>query len=220
MESSTYPDKKYIESSRMWVNVAAHSEKTHEVDANVGGKRVTVCSAYWNIPCEAHSKCYSASGQFEPKITGLPTTVYTDSTGKEIGRVVGGKSSSELVKLQKDYLEKIPGEKIPAGEWNAAKKFIEEAESEFAKGEWKKAVETFTRVSKMARKPLKDKGAEGLAKLNEKGRELIAEAKGKVETEKEEAKKILKMVVSDFKPLECSKEAATALKEIPADEKK
>lgn len=219
MEASTYPDKKYIESSRMWVNVAAHSEKTHQVDAMIAGKRVTVCSAYWNIPCEAHSKCYSASGMFEG-IKGLPTTVYTDADGKEIGRAVGGKSASELIKMQKDLLEKIPGEKISADEWSAAKKLIEDADSDFAKSDWKKAVEGYTRVSKMARKVLKDKGAEGLAKLDEKGKELITEAKGKVETDKEAARKILKMVINDFKGLSCVKEATAALKEIPADEKK
>jgi len=219
MESSTYPDKKYIESSRMWVNVAAHSEKTHQVDAIVGGKQVTVCSAYWNIPCEAHSKCYSAANQFE-NIKGLPTTVYTDADGKEIGRAVGGKSASELIKMQKDLLEKIPGDKISIDEWNQAKKMIEDAESYFAKMEWKKSVEGYTRLSKQPKKLWKDKASEGLAKLNEKGRELIADAKGKAETEKEEAKKILKLVASDFKPLDCSKEAAAALKEIPADEKK
>jgi len=219
MESSTYPDKKYIESSRMWVNVAAHSEKTHQVDAMIGGKRVTVCSAYWNIPCEAHSKCYAASSQFEG-ISGLPTTVYAGPDGKEIGRAVGGKSASELIKMQKDLLDKIPGEKISSDEWNTAKKLVEEADSEFAKGEWKKAIEDYTKVSRMPRKVLKDKGTEGLTKLDEKGKELIAEAKGKVETDKETAKKILKMVINDFKPLPCTKEATTALKDIPADEKK
>jgi hypothetical protein len=219
MEASTYPDKKYIESSRMWVNVAAHSEKSHAVDAMVAGKRVTVCSAYWNIPCEAHSKCYSASSQFE-NIKGLPTTVYTDAAGKEIGRAVGGKSASELVKMQKDLLEQIPGEKLHATEWQAAKKLVDEAESAIGKTEWKKAVELYTRVGKLRAKVYKEKGAEGLAKLDEKGRELIEEAKGKVETEKEEAKKLLKMVINDFKGLACSKEATAVLKEIPADEKK
>src|SRR5262245_1665286 len=219
MEASTYPDKKYIESSRMWVNVAAHSEKTPHGDAIIGRKQVTVCSAYWNIPCEAHSKCYSASNQFE-NIKGLPTTVYTDADGKEIGRAVGGKSASELIKMQKDLMEKIPGEKISIDEWNQAKKMLEEADSSLAKGEWKKAVESFTKVSKRPQKLFKDKGTEGLGKLEEKGRELIADAKGKVETNKEEAKKILKIVINDFKPLACSKEATAALKEIPADEKK
>src|SRR5262245_36077622 len=219
MESSTYPDKKYIEASRMWVNVAAHSEKTHEVEAIVGGKKVTVCSAYWNIPCEAHSKCYGASGKFE-NIKGLPTTVYTDSDGKEIGRAVGGKGASELIKMQKDLLEKIPGDKINVDTWNQVKKLMTDGDSAFAKGEWKDAIKDYTLVTKQQPKTLKDKGAEALAKVNEKGREFITTAKGKIETEKEEAKKILKMVVADFKGCECSKEAATALKEIPADEKK
>ena len=61
MESSTYPNSKFIESTRMWVNVAAHTEKGHEVDAVIGGKRVTVCDKYWNIPCESHSKSYAGA---------------------------------------------------------------------------------------------------------------------------------------------------------------
>ena len=219
MESSTYPNKAYIESSRMWVNVAAHQEKTHEVDAVIGGKKVTVCTAYWNIPCEAHAKCYGASGKFEG-ITGLPTTVYTDPDGKEIGRTVGGKGASELIKMQKDLLEKIPGDKISVDVWNQVKKLMADGDSAFAKGEWKEAIKDYTIVSKQREKTLKEKGAEALSKVNEKGREFIAEAKGKIETEKEEAKKILKMVAADFKPLDCSKEATNALKEIPADEKK
>jgi hypothetical protein len=150
----------------------------------------------------------------------VPATIFADPEGKEIGREVGGKSASELIKTQKDLLEKISGDKISVVEWNQAKKLLEEAESEFAKGDWKKSVQGFTRVSKMARKALKEKGTEGLNRLNAKGRELIAEAKGKIEMDKEAAKKILRMVISDFKPLECVKEATAALKEIPADEKK
>lgn len=219
MESSTYPDKKYIEASRMWVNVAAHSEKTHEVEAIVGGKKVTVCSAYWNIPCEAHFKCYGASSKYEG-ITGLPTTVYTDPDGKEIGRAVGGRSASELIKMQKEYLEKIPGDKISIDAWNQVKKLMADGDSAFAKGEWKDAIKSYTIVSKQPQRTFKDRGAEALGKVNEKGREFITEAKGKIETDKEGAKKILKMVVADFKGCDCSKEAATVLKEIPADEKK
>lgn len=220
MESSTYTDKKYIEASRMWVNVAGHSEKTHEVDAIVGGKKVTVCASYWNIPCEHHSKCYSEARSKYDGITGVPATIYADSEGKEIGRAVGGRSASELIKMQKDLLEKIPGDKISADEWNHARKLVADADSAFAKGEWKDSVKGFSMLSKSPKKALKEKGAEGLSKLNEKGRGLIADAKGKIETEKEEAKKILRMVAADFKPLECSKEATAALKEIPADEKK
>ena len=210
MESSTYPNKKYIESSRMWVNVACHREKTHEVEALVGGKKVTVCTAYWNIPCKAHSDCYNASGNY-PGITGLPTTVFTDPDGKEIGREVGGKSASELAKIQEKLLEKIPGEHISSTEWTAVKKQLSDAEAFMEKSEWKKAVEAYTKISKNPKKSLKELSTEGLGKL---------EAKGKVETEKDEAKKILNMVATNFAPLQCSKDAKTALKEIPADEKK
>jgi len=219
MESSTYTDKKYIESSRMWVNVAAHGEKTHEVEAMINGKKVTVCSAYWNIPCSYHSACYSASSKF-PGITGLPTTVYADPDGKEIGREVGGKSASELIKIQEKLFEKIPGDKISAVEWSQAAKLLADADAAFEKGEWKKAVEGYTKVSKLSKKALKEKGTAGLEKLETKGREIIAEAKEKIATDKEAAKRLLRSVADDFKPLSCSKEAAAALKDLPADEKK
>ena len=213
MESSTYPDRKYIESSRMWVNVAAHRETGHEVDAVIGAKKVTVCDRYWNLACAAHSTAYSDLGRKYEGITGMPTTVYADPEGKELAREVGGKGASELVKLQEGLLAKIPGEKISIVEWNAAKKLLEEADEAFAKSQWKKAIETFTKVSKFAKKALKEKGNEGLVRVEAKGAEMVADAKKKLESEKEEALKILKSIAADFKPLGCAKEAAALLKE-------
>ncbi|HEY3226055.1 MAG TPA: hypothetical protein VGK61_03545 [Planctomycetota bacterium] len=220
MESSTYTDKKYIEASRMWVNVACHNETGHEVDAMIAGKKVTVCERYWNIPCDAHSKGSSAARGKYTGITGVPCTVYADPEGKELSREVGGKSASELIKIQEKVLEKVPGDHVSVVEWNQAAKLLADADAAFEKGEWKKAVEGYTRVSKLPKKVLKEKGTAGLDKLETKGRELITEAKEKIATDKEAARKLLRKVADDFKPLACAKEAAAALKEIPADEKK
>jgi len=220
MESSTYTDKKFIEASRMWVNVACHSETGHEVDAIIGGKKVSVCERYWNLPCDAHSKGSSGARSKYTGITGVPCTVYADPEGKELEREVGGKSASELIKVQEKLLEKVPGEKISVVEWSQAAKLLADADAAFEKEEWKKAVEGYTKVSKLPKKALKEKGAAGLEKADAKGKELIAQAKEMIATDKEAAKKLLSKVANDFKPLPCSKEAAAALKEIPADEKK
>lgn len=213
MESSTYPDDKFILASRNWVNVICHSEVGHEVDAVIGGKLVTVCKRYWNIPCSAHADCYKqARSQYEG-ITGVPCTILASPDGKEIERVAGGRAASEMVKSMDKVFAGIPGDKISAVEWRQVSLLLETGDKHVEKGEYKKANESYTKITKMSKKALKEKGAEALEKLNKKGEELIEEAKGKLESEKADALKLLKKVADEFKPLACSKTAAELLKE-------
>lgn len=212
MESSTYPDKKFIEASRNWVNVICHSEVGHEVDAVIGGKLVAVCKRYWNIPCSAHSDCYKQARSKYEGITGVPCTILASPDGKELERIGGGRAASEMAKSMEKVYAGIPGDKIGAVEWRQVALLLETGDKHIEKGEYKKANEAFTKISKMSKKALKEKGAEALEKLNKKGEELIEEAKGKLESEKDAAVKILKKVADEFKPLACSKAAAELLK--------
>src|SRR5262245_1067807 len=122
MESSTYTDKKFIEASRNWVNVVAHTESGHEVEAMVGGKKVTVCERYWNIPCSVHSDAYKQARNKYEGISGVPCTVLASPEGKELERQAGGKSASELSKAMEKVFAGVPGEKIGAVEWKGTKK--------------------------------------------------------------------------------------------------
>jgi len=219
MESSTYTDKKFIAASRNWVNVAAHTESGHEVDALIQGKRVTVCEHYWNIPCKAHATCYQQARNKFDGISGVPATVFTSPEGKELDRAVGGKSASEMINTMDDVYAKIPGEKLGAVEWRMANKLVEEGDAAFEKGEWKKSVEAFTKITRLPKKALKEMATPGLEKLETKGRELIEDANNKI-GEPEEKRKLLRKVAEEFKPLSCSKEAAAALKAMPPPEKK
>ncbi len=215
MESSTYPDKKLIEQSRNWVNVICHSGTAHQVDAIVGGKQVTVCKAYWGIPCSVHDDMYKKASSKYPDITGVPCTVFASPDGKEIERKAGGMSGSELAKKMEKILAGIPGEKLSAVEWKYAKQIVDQGDAHLEKGEYRKANEAYTKVSKLPKKALKDQGAAALEKLNAKGLELIEEAKGKLESEKDAALKLLKKVADEFKPLACSKDAAELIKANP-----
>jgi hypothetical protein len=218
MESSTYTDRKFIEASRAWVNVAAHEDVGHEVDAQVQGRKVTVCEHYWNIPCKSHQASYHQTRKQFEKIKDMPVTVLAAPNGKELGRELGLKSSSELMKSMEKVFNQVPGEKVGAVEWRQALKLVADGDAAFEKGEWKKSVEALLKVTKLPKKALKDLGAPGIQKLETKGRELIEDANQKL-GEPEEKRKLLKKVVEDFKPLSCAKEAAAALQAMPPPKK-
>jgi len=218
MESSTYTDKKFIAASRGWVNVAAHEDVGHEVDAVISSKKVTVCEHYWNVPCKSHQSSYHQTRGKFGEIKTVPVTILCAPNGKELDRIQGGKGASELLKPMEKAFEQVPGEKIGAVEWTQAVKLVAEGDAAFEKGEWKKSVDAFVRVSKLPKKALKDLSSAGIEKLEAKGRELIEDANQKL-GEPEEKRKLLAKVATEFKPLSCSKEAATALKDMPPDKK-
>jgi len=212
MESSTYPDKKVIEMSRNFVNVVAHSETGHEKEVIFGGKKVSWCSRYWGIACEAHSKCYQEARSKYDGISGVPCTVFADPSGKELFREAGGMAGSELVKKMQEALTKVPGEKVHYDLWAGTRKNLADGDASFEKGEYKKAIEAWNKVVKMKQKAIKELGEAALKRAEDKGSEMLEDARSKVESDKEEAKKILKTLSEQFKPLEVSKKALDLLK--------
>ncbi|MBI2933055.1 MAG: hypothetical protein HYY16_15535 [Planctomycetes bacterium] len=212
MESSTYPNDKLIAMSRNFVNVVCHHETGHDREVVIGREKKLMCSKYWGIACDVHSRLYQEAGNTYEGITGVPCTVFADPTGKELFREAGGLGASELIDQMEKALKQVPGEKIPYEIWAAAKKQVADGEAAFAKEDFKKAVEAWTKVAKMKLKGVKALGEEALKKAEEKGNELLQEGESKIESEKEEAKKILKKVADQFKPLECAKKAAELLK--------
>jgi len=223
MESSTYPDKKVIAASRNFVNLVGHSETTHGTkEVVVGREKKKMCKAYPGIACEQHVKCYEASSKFEFEggRIGMPVTIFCDPSGKEL-KEVGRKNSmgsSELIKKMDEATAKVPGEKIGYDAWNGARKLLADGDAAFEKEEYKKAIDAFAKVQKMKQKALKALGDEAMKRVEERGDARLKEAQEKIESDKEEAKKLLKKVAEQFKPLECAKKAADALKAL--EEKK
>jgi hypothetical protein len=211
MSESTYTDSKVIELSKSFVNLVAHQETTHGThEAVVGREKAKLCNEYYDIPCDVHTKATSAIGKFFNGTFGTPTTVFCDPSGKELSRLVGGASSSELMKKMNESLGKVSGDHVALGLWHQAHQFVSEAEAAAQKSDYHKAVEAYSRIAKMSKGAwFKDTSKEGLDKMNQAGEERLKEALALEAVE--EKKKALRKVADDFKPLPCSLEAKKEL---------
>lgn len=208
MQSSTYTDKKYIEASRFWVNVALHAQGGHEVDATVAGKKVTVCNRYWNIPCSAHVVTDQSVRKYVKDLPEAPAVVFVlPSEMKELGRVVGVKTAGELIKAQDAILKGFSGSKVSSVEWNKAMKIMEEGDAHFAKQEWVKAYKTYSRVYE---KPIRATDyhealvllrASGLQKVDDVAGSRISEVLTLVRKDRTAAYKMARRIISDFEGL-------------------
>lgn len=217
MESSTYVDAKFIAASRNCVNIVGHQDTKHgSRELMVGKEKKTFCNAYWNIPCDVHVKGYAASSHFELGGTiGMPCTIMADPEGKEIKSVPhknGAMSTGELMKMIDAAVAAVPGEHIGYADWSSAQKLFSDGDAAFEKEDYRKAIDSWTKLQKMKQKALKEMGDEAMKRAEERGNAQLDEAQKKIDTDKEEAKKLLKKIVDGFKPLECSKKAAEALK--------
>lgn len=216
MATSTYTDPKAIAASKNCVNVVSHGDTGHgtrEVIVN-GREKKTWCKEYWGISCDVHVEGGKAVGKFMNGSYGTPTTILCDPDGKEISRKPGAIGGGELVKMITEALAKIPGEKILGQDWFPSKKAITDAEEAFGKEDYKKAIELAAKVAKHKLKGVAALAEETQKKIAEKGEALFEEAKGKVESDKPEAKKLLKKIADTFKGLDVAKKAADLLKEL------
>jgi hypothetical protein len=210
MAESSFTDPKVIEASKSFVNLIAHRETGHgEKETLVGREKMKLCTDYYTIPCETHTKAWSAVGKFFQGSFGTPTTVFADPAGTEIDRKVGSASGSELLKLMNAALAKVKGDKIHLTAWSLAKKGVTDGDALLEKKEYRKAVEAYSKVSKLKGKAIAEMGDGGLKRAGEAGEALLKEA---LEIADAAAKrKALQKIVDDFKPLEVSTKAKKEL---------
>ncbi|MBI2901746.1 MAG: hypothetical protein HYY17_16295 [Planctomycetes bacterium] len=213
MAESSYTDRKVIDFSRNFVNVIAHNEAEHkEREVQIGKEKKSLCEEFYTIPCEVHRKGYGAVNKFFSGNFSTPTTVFCDPAGKEIARKEGALGAGELAKEMQTVLQKVVGEKVGLAAWRQAKQALADADAALAEGNYKKAVDLFTKVSKMAGKAVQELGKEGLKKCGEAGAKLLEEALAM--TDIEEKRKALKKLVEDFKGTETATRAKKELEAI------
>ena len=212
MADASYKDPKVIEASRNFVNIVAHEETSHGTkDVVVGRESRKLCNEYHTIPCETHKGAWGFIGRFVTGTFQTPTTFFADPSGKEISRHVGGLSAGELVKKMTEALGKVPGEKVPLSVWQMARQLSTDGEVAREKGDLKKAVEAYTKLSKLRGGTIKADADAALKKLDEEGEKQVAAALA--EASVDEKKKQLKRITEDFKGLPV---AAKAKKELDA----
>jgi hypothetical protein len=218
MADSVYTEKKFIEASRMWVNVAAHKATSHAVDMTVNGKKVQVCERYWNIPCSAHSMCFDPPKRKYGVPDEFPFRIFTDPEGNTLGREPGAKTAEELIKKMERLLDQVPGPKLTVAEWLQVRTLRGDGEKAFNEKVWPKAIEAYTGLSKFAAEKAKKWGEDGLESVGKEGDQLYQEAFQLVHSvEKvkvEEGKKLLQKIAGDFQPLKAAKMAEDLLKSL------
>lgn len=196
--------------SKNFVNVIAHSESGHgDHEVLVGREKVKLCNDYYNIPCSVHTKGWSAVGKFFQGTFGTPSTVFADPGGKELAKHQGGMGSGELIKKMNEALTQVPGDKAHLALWQAAKKLAADGDAFLARGETKKAVEAFGKLSRIKGAAFKTMSEEAASRANEAGEKALKEALALENVE--DRKKALKKIVDDYKPLAVS---LTAKKEL------
>lgn len=210
MAESSYTDAKVIEMSKNFVNVIAHRDTGHgDREVLVGKEKKKLCNEYHTIECDVHVKGEGAVSKFFQGSLGTPTTVFCDPGGKEISRKAGGMGAGELVNAMKGTLGKVSGDKLPLAIWSQAKKTLAEGNAFLEKSEYKRAIDAYSKVGKTKGKGFKEMSDEALAKVNEAGDRLLADALTLDDIEQK--KKAIKKIADDFKPLEV---AAKAKKEL------
>ncbi len=222
MESSTYPDKKFIASSQNFVNVAIHNGSGHGTkQLRVGRETKEVCKLYGNlnsfITCSDHNSIGAGNVPGANKVRGVPALIILDPSGKEIlHQSAGGKSASGLIKIFDGVIKDNRLSPVPVSLYQRAKGIRAAAGAKLEEGKYKDAIRAFNMLAKIkGPKAIKELAKswmdEGLSQCDAAGQELLEKAKSLWESEdaadKKEAKKLLNEVYRNFKYLDCYKES-------------
>ncbi len=214
-----YADKRVIEASRAWVNVAANPYDKHMIEADLDRMRIRTCERFWNIKCSSHVEAFIYTREYK-ELDDPPLTVFTKPGFIELDRVNGRMDATELLAEMKRVLGKWPGNRLTAGEWREVKPILDEGDRRFKDGHWRWSIDTYSKLKDRPQERAKELCQIHLDKVNVQGDMQFAEAdrmntKGKGRAE---ALKRLRQIVKDFKPLPCSVKAEKKIKQIENDD--
>jgi hypothetical protein len=229
MESSTYPDKKFIASSQNYVNVAVHTGTAHGTkELRVGRESKEVCKLYGNfnsfMTCAEHNSMRGARIPGADKVRGVPALIILDPTGEKVlHQSSGGKSASGLIKVFDDVIKENRLAPVPAFLYQKTKNIRAAAEAKLEEGKYKDAIRAYNMLAKTkGPRSIKDLAKnwmeEGLAKCDAIGQGMLDKVESLWESEeasdKKEAKKVLNDVYRNFKYLDSYKKAKEMKKRI------
>lgn len=225
MERGAYLNPAVITASKNLVCVVGHAGtgRANAWDTNhgsrevkVGGEKVKMCKIYAGIVCTDHVEIFKerAHPVFKNQVFATPHHIYYTPAGEEMMRNAGTKSPQELAKDFADMLAKVAGDHVSKDEYESAKGQIGQGLALVKKDEIRKAIEIFTKVSQHKNGLLQPMGTKELDALEVSGNARYESALQTLETQngEEQAKKELKKVAEEYKPLPCSKKAAEILK--------
>ncbi len=221
MDGSVYPDKDVIKASRNTVMLYASKESTHgEGEKQQGKEKVTSCNAEFGIRCEQHVELFQQTSQlfFDGTIR-MPTHILLMPDGTEIKRHIGAMNSKEFIAFMNEGIKKV-GAGLGRDEYLFAKGRLETGDKALEAGDLKAAAKAADEIKK--NKAFKnhpawiEKADALLGRVNDAGAERVKKAaESAAAGNVEEAKKILKDVITACGSMECGKAAREELAKLP-----
>lgn len=212
-------DRRVIEASRSWVNIAANPQDKHLIETDIDGKRVRTCERFWNVRCSSHVEGFAYTMRFK-QVESLPLTLFVKEGFMELGRVAGKVNATKLVDEMRFVLGKWPGNRLTADEWKDVKPVLDEGDRLFNEGHWRKSIDTYSKLKNRSPDRTKELAEASLLKVNGQGVMQFIEA-CKMETKgraRADALKRLRQIVKDFKPLPCSVSAEQRIQRLENDD--
>ncbi len=225
MERGAYLNPAVITASKNMVCVVGHAgtgarnswDTNHgSREVKVGSEKVKMCKIYTGIVCSDHVEIFKerAHPVFKNQVFATPHHIYYTPAGEEMMRNAGTKTPQDLARDFADMLAKVGGDHVSKEEYEGARGQIREGLAAVKKDEIKKAIEIFTKVSHHKNALLHPMGKKELDALEVSGNARYDAALQTLETQngEEQAKKELKKIAEEYKPLPCSQKAAEILK--------
>jgi hypothetical protein len=203
LQSQQFADYQFV------VPCVHHTTKTHKPDAKTGK-----CPLYPSIECSVHDQM-SAPGCSAGY---TPASFILDPDGKVIfdaEAMKGAGSIGATVKKLDEAVQKV-GKGLPRAEYDKVLHEIEAADKDLAADKVEKAVRSLKKLADSKTLPASMKEGRVKAKLAEveaKGQAILDDAKAKHDASPDEAMKLVKKVVSQWKGLEVAKAAGELEKE-------
>jgi hypothetical protein len=207
-----------IESSLKVVNVVGILDQTHGGQmVMVNGRKEKRCSLLPMMTCEEHFKIADyafTNGHVGTKGFQQILVNVWNMEGRKPQKPVHNPGGEGYVKIVEDALKKLDGSTVGKLEYDAFMAQMDAAKSLQDKGHLPKAIEILVKAAAHPSPRLAPLADQRVRELNEQGSGRVSEAETQATKDVAKAKMILKEVIRDYAPLDCSQRAAEVLKRL------
>lgn len=207
-----------VETSLKVVNVVGILDQTHGSQmVMVNGRKEKRCSLLPSMTCEEHFKIADyafTNGHAGTKGFQQILVNVWNMEGKKPGKPVHNPGGEGYIKIVEEALKKIDGSTVGKLEYDAFMAQMDAAKAFQDKGQLSKAIDLLVKAAAHPSDRLAPLADQRVRELNEQGSGKVSEAETQATKDVAKAKMILKEVIRDYAPLDCSKRAAEVLKRL------
>src|SRR5262245_1192677 len=177
----------------------------------VTGRKEKRCSLLPTITCEEHFTIADYAGT-----KGVQQILINgwNQEGRKPGKPEHNPGGEGYIKMVEEALKKIDGTTVGKLEYDAFMAQMDAAKAAQDKGHLSKAIDLYLKAAANPNVRLAPIADQHVRELNEQGSGKVSEAETQAGKDLPKAKLILKEVIRDYAPLDCSKRAAEVLKRL------